>query len=128
MKRITPEEVVDAYIATGCFVSKGTYHTRDFCGACALGAVFLARFPLTNVGDYLHVACKLEYDVHYCKQFSNGFEEDGRPVGSNGGQIGPIHRESLGYLDGIAARDSVQAHFAAAKEKAQPVEEELVGA
>lgn len=112
MKRITPEDVVDAFIATGRCRSPGRY-VEGNCGACALGAVAISQGiavyhrPL----EYAHIAKALSLESAYCLDFSAGFESDLCPR--------PARQDSIGYQDGLAAQRAVTAHFAKASEQPQ---------
>jgi hypothetical protein len=119
MKRITPEDVVDAYIATGRFLIQHTWITEDG-GACGLGVLFLAaggrceeaysRAIYTKLGDVLGV------HADYCMDFSHGFS-------LNVGEESSCHSEA--FRDGVAARKAALAHFSKVKADQQAPEPEL---
>jgi hypothetical protein len=123
MKRITPEDVVDAYIATGMYPIHSTWTTPDG-GACGLGVLFLAAGGrcedafspaiFEKLGEVMGVT------GDYCLNFSAGFDPD----------ISGLSRNEA-TLDGFAAYQAAIAHFSKAQKDAamqvQPAQElELV--
>jgi hypothetical protein len=112
MKRITPEDVVDAYIATGRFLIQHTWSTEDG-GACGLGVLFLAAGGRCEDAYSKAIYDKLSevhgLDPDYCMHFSHGFS-------LNVGEESSCHSEA--FRDGVAARKAALAHFAKVKQEA----------
>jgi hypothetical protein len=120
MKRITPESVVDAYIATGTFPIREKWATHEG-GCCGLGALYLAAGgeieEATAERVYPLIGYTTPEDQLYATEFSAGFSAGGhgmRPIARN--------REDIGYLDGRAAYEAVTAHFAKAPAEQEEME------
>jgi hypothetical protein len=119
MKRITPEMVIDAYIATGTYPEK-TCWTNISGGCCGIGALFLAAGGSRNVWEadliYKKIGCENEEDRDYLCSFSCAFSS-----GVGGITTTDSDRKDIGYQDGLAAQLAVTAHFA----KAPAAQEEM---
>jgi hypothetical protein len=122
MKRITPEMVIDAYIATGMYPIFGHFNNGNG-GGCAVEAIACSKnngrgtldMGVDQIGPFVGV------DYDYLWDFLFGFD------GRDGAEIGkPEIAHSQAYQDGMAARAAVKAHFARAKKQApsQPIHAE----
>jgi hypothetical protein len=118
MRRIAPQEVVDAYIATGCYRTEGVWLTHDGNGACAIGALGLAAGLPREALNFKWTNPQYEIGIHegYMIGFVGGFESDKSWLWS-------IYVEERllavqGFCDGIRARHAVLMHFG--EIKAQP--------
>lgn len=119
MKRISANDVVDAFIATGRCRSPSRYLEGE-CGACALGVLYVFQgHKAKNFIDYEDIADSLGLDREYCADFSNGFESDDL-FKDGGGKVGVVRPNSIGYQDGLAAQRAVTAHFARATSPTEP--------
>jgi hypothetical protein len=108
MKRITPADVVDAYIATGMGLLFGNYSIGNAgCGLSAVCCLAKGR-PCLNARNAAEL---LDVSEEYCLGFSVGF--DG---------FTDTSWDQDGLADGKAARAAVTAHFAKAPAE-QPQEE-----
>jgi hypothetical protein len=102
MKRITPEEVLDAYAKTGLKPHRGVWLWKE-CGkrcGCGLGAMYVA-----NGGDppkvwSQEVIKTLGISIDYLNGFTCGFDDES-PDYEPGGE------EEQGYTDGLAAAAAV---------------------
>ncbi len=118
MKRITPEMVIDAYIATGLAPCYGSFFNSKG-GGCALTAVAKS---LNSTFDEVHssgeqwLECLGICGDGYFWGFVDGFDD--KPYGCSDRESLAGHGE--GYEDGGAARLAVEAHFAQAP-KVQPI-------
>lgn len=118
MKRITPEDVVDAYIATGMYPVFKKWGTLDQKGGCALTTIGTMqgcyKHPCSNGSKANHYASELGLERLYLSGFVHGFD---RPKLVEMGPAENTHYD-LGRYDGRAARMAVKAHFAKAKKAA----------
>ncbi len=129
MKRISPEAVIDAYIATGRVRSPGQYFSRDECGACALGALYLANGGVVQYhgeGKTHPIGCEqiakhLGLDFTYALYFSGSFEHGNTLYSAK-----PSELANAGNDDGLAAREAVMAHFNPAPEPAEAAQEPVL--
>lgn len=111
MRRITPEEVVEAYRKTGAKPCPNVYlvFTDNECLACGLGAVLLAEREQEAIAAVREGGGSLPmiWDMvgaAYEEGFSGGF--DPRPFPA---PEGPGERIQQGYEDGRAAWEAVVA-------------------
>ena len=121
MKRITPEDVVDAYIATGMYPVFRKWRTRDGKGGCGLTAIGGLNGHCVKSGSrYRRFTELLGLDHSYVVGFTRGF--DGYDEGCEGDKKLTEHDPyALGLADGLSARKAVKAHFAKAKQESQSV-------
>jgi hypothetical protein len=100
MRRITPEQVLAAYAATGMKPARTGYDwfTEDGCG-CGMTAIIKQRRPeFRNPGLIVYEAADiLEVSVEYIFGFADGFDGRGRPA-----TPAESHR-TQGWEDGHAA-------------------------
>lgn len=112
MKRITPEDVVDAYIATGMYPCTPGLFYDGIGGACGLSAIVKSidqAFDLEDAASNRWLQL-LGITNQYLWGFIDGF--DGNDS---------TERCKVGFEDGKAARSAVEAHFAKATSE-QPQE------
>jgi hypothetical protein len=128
MKRITPEDVVDAYIATGLYPAFKRWKTRDGRGGCGLTAIGGLNGHCVKSGRrYEKFSKLLGLDQGYLYGFTAGF--DGSPfcpaMDCQTKHYGFDHEKvTMGLEDGLAARAAVKAHFAKVKADQQAPEPE----
>jgi hypothetical protein len=122
MKRITPEDVVDAYIATGLYPVFKKWRTKDGGGGCGLTAIGNLNGHCVKGGSRIDRYAKLlEMDRGYLYGFAAGFDAIGfNPFNDEQASYFGFSAQhiSLGVEDGRAARKAVMAHFAKAKQEA----------
>lgn len=114
MKRITPEDVVDAYIATGMYPVFRKWTTRNGQGGCALTTLGAGQGCSSNVtGKHAYYTKRLGLEYSYTVGFVSGFDRP-RTV-----DMGPSNNDpyEIGRYDGRVARLAVKAHFAKAKKE-----------
>lgn len=121
MKRITPEDVVDAYIATGKYPVCRRWSSRDGKGGCALTVVGKSRGlsdkPPRDVAEAFY-AESLGLNGWYVAGFADGFDRTKKQRESD--YIQDRQNWQAGYDDGKAARAAVTAHFARATSPTEP--------
>lgn len=108
MKRLSPDEVIDAYQKTGRIPQRGSY--RGFDGstfACGVGAVALAQKNCADALDIFQTfVYELDYGLTYHDGFTSGF--DGRIRELIKPERWEFKRFVEGYEDGQAAWEAVQ--------------------
>lgn len=111
MRRLSPDEVIDAYQKTGRTPQRGSY--RGFDGstfACGVGAVAIAHKNCADaLGIFQTFVHELGYGASYHDGFTNGF--DGRSRELIKSEMWEFKRFVDGYEDGQAAWEAVKALF-----------------
>jgi len=111
MKRITPNSVVDAYIATGMYPVFRKWSTRDNKGGCGLIVTLCSlngSYP-KHKSRFDTIVKVLGLELDYARGFTRGF--DGRP---------PLNYSEyfdIGQHDGRAAREAVREYFGIGRRK-----------
>lgn len=110
MKRLTPEQVVEAYTSAGLTPAQGAYYRPSLNNACGIGAVVIASGAFD--GDPIHFWSTftngLGFDESYHNGFTTGFDTVWLPseMMDLEERIQPGFAD--GYADGRAAWDAVQ--------------------
>ena len=100
-KRISPEEVVEAYRKTRLLPIRGIALGRLVACGCALGALYKREHPrASSSANALHWA-RLRYGESYVDGFACGFDGVITALMTN-------ERRELGHADGRAAWDAVR--------------------
>jgi hypothetical protein len=112
MDRITPEQVVAAYKATGLTPKRNEwfcYRTNSACGMGAISVQAQGKEEADARGTFHWIADR--YDADYRQGFESGFDGDKRETFD---WLSPARRanRNLGYDDGQAAAEAVfDVHF-----------------
>lgn len=104
MKRITPQEVLEAFEKTGLKPMQGDYYPFAGC-ACALGAIASSQ----GIEGSLYHQFSIIYG-DYQDAFTDGFDGRRKPLG------GLCESDELAYQDGLAAWEAVK-HLAIQNEE-----------
>jgi hypothetical protein len=105
MKRITPQEVLEAYEKTGLKPMQGDYYPQEGC-ACGMGAIATSNGYIDTGLEPFYSKLFRKYGTKYHDGFTHGFD---------GGTV-VMNNENFikGHTDGKAAWEAVK-HLAEVK-------------
>ena len=105
LKRITPEQVIEAYGTTGLKPKQKRYYSKDRTCACGIGAIFASIGDVWNDHDFPSNAAERYANIKYGYDYTQGFVQgfDSAPVGSFRSD-----ESKQGHADGQAAWEAVK--------------------